>query len=106
MGAKEVLVIGGGIAGVQAALDLADQGFKVYLVEKEPSIGGRMIQLQKVFPTMDCPSCIFTPKMASVSNHPQIELMTYTEVEEIKREGKLFRVTLSCNSLQKAPLCR
>ncbi|WP_049757121.1 CoB--CoM heterodisulfide reductase iron-sulfur subunit A family protein [Ammonifex degensii] len=94
MGAKDVLVIGGGIAGVQAALDLADQGFKVYLVEKEPSIGGRMIQLQKVFPTMDCPSCIFTPKMVAVSNHPQIELLTYTEVDEVKREGKTFQVTL------------
>ncbi|MGO0122265.1 FAD-dependent oxidoreductase [Desulfothermobacter acidiphilus] len=94
MGAKDVLVIGGGIAGVQAALDLADQGIKVYLVEKGPSIGGRMIQLQKVFPTMDCPSCIFTPKMVAASNHPDITLLAYSEVSEIKREGNLFLVTL------------
>ncbi len=89
---RSVLVVGGGIAGVQAALDLADQGFHVYLVEKEPSVGGRMIQLQKVFPTLDCPSCIFTPKMVAVANHPLITLLTHAEVREVRREDKIFRV--------------
>ncbi|MBC7105718.1 MAG: CoB--CoM heterodisulfide reductase iron-sulfur subunit A family protein, partial [Firmicutes bacterium] len=89
---RRVLVVGGGIAGVQAALDLADQGFRVYLVEREPSVGGRMIQLQKVFPTLDCPSCIFTPKMVAVANHPLITLLTHAEVREVRREGKTFRV--------------
>jgi len=78
-----VLVIGGGIAGIQAALNIADSNHKVYLVEREPSIGGRMIQLDKTFPTLDCSSCILTPKMAAVGSHPNIELMTYSEVEEV-----------------------
>jgi heterodisulfide reductase subunit A len=81
--AKAGLVIGAGIAGIQAALDLADQGFKVYLVEKSPSIGGRMAQLDKTFPTMDCAACIMTPKMVDVSRHPNIELLTYSEVKEV-----------------------
>ncbi|MDI6711533.1 MAG: CoB--CoM heterodisulfide reductase iron-sulfur subunit A family protein [Bacillota bacterium] len=91
---NSVLVLGGGIAGVQTALDLAGQGFKVYLVEKEPSIGGRMIQLQKVFPTLDCPSCIFTPKMVNVANHPGIDLLTYAEVESVTRRGAGFIVNV------------
>jgi len=74
------LVIGGGIAGIQAALDIADAGFKVYLVEKEPSIGGHMAQLDKTFPTLDCSACILTPKMVDVAHHPNIELLTYSEV--------------------------
>jgi len=74
------LVIGGGIAGIQAALDIADAGFKVYLVEREPSIGGRMAQLDKTFPTLDCSACILTPKMVDVGRHPNIELLTYSEV--------------------------
>jgi heterodisulfide reductase subunit A len=78
-----VLVIGGGIAGIQAALNIGDSDHKVYLVEREPSIGGRMIQLDKTFPTLDCSSCILTPKMAAVGSHPNIELMTYSEVEEV-----------------------
>ncbi len=78
-----VLVIGGGIAGIQAALNIADSNHKVYLVEREPSIGGRMIQLDKTFPTLDCSSCILTPKMAAVGSHPNIDLMTYSEVEEV-----------------------
>ncbi len=77
------LVIGGGIAGIQAALDIADAGFKVYLVEREPSIGGRMAQLDKTFPTLDCSSCILTPKMVDVGRHPNIELMTYSEVVSV-----------------------
>ena len=87
-----VLVIGGGIAGIQAALDLADQGFRVYLVEKNPSIGGRMAQLDKTFPTMDCAACIFTPKMVDVARHPNIQLLTYSEVKEVSRAGNSFKV--------------
>ena len=71
-----VLVIGGGIAGLQASLDLADRGFKVYLVEKTPSIGGRMAQLDKTFPTMDCSICILAPKMIDVDRRQNIRLLT------------------------------
>lgn len=77
------LVIGAGIAGIQAALDIADAGFKVYLVEKSPTIGGHMAQLDKTFPTLDCSACILTPKMVDAGSHPNIELMTYSQVEEI-----------------------
>lgn len=77
------LVIGAGIAGIQAALDIADAGFKVYVVEKTPSVGGHMSQLDKTFPTLDCSACILTPKMVDVANHPNIELMTYSQVEEV-----------------------
>ncbi len=77
------LVIGGGIAGIQAALDIANAGFKVYMVEKTPSIGGKMAQLDKTFPTLDCSACILTPKMVDVDAHPNIELLTYSQVEEI-----------------------
>ena len=77
------LIIGAGIAGIQAALDIGDAGFKVYLVEKTPSVGGHMAQLDKTFPTLDCSACILTPKMVDVANHPNIELMTYSQVEEI-----------------------
>ncbi len=80
---KSVLVIGAGIAGIQASLDLGDMGYKVYLVEKEPTIGGKMAQLDKTFPTMDCAACILTPKMVDVSRHPNIELITYAEVTNI-----------------------
>jgi len=77
------LVVGGGIAGIQAALKVADSGHKVYLVEKDPSIGGHMAQLDKTFPTLDCSACILTPKMTLVGSHPYIELMTYSEVVEV-----------------------
>jgi heterodisulfide reductase subunit A len=87
-----VLVVGGGIAGIQAALNIANANHKVYLVEREPSIGGRMIQLDKTFPTLDCSSCILTPKMASVGSHPNIELMTYSEVEEVSGYIGNFKV--------------
>jgi len=80
---RGVLVIGGGIAGIQASLDLADQGFIVYLVEKNPSIGGRMAQLDKTFPTMDCSACILTPKMVDVGRHPNIKLLAYSEIKEV-----------------------
>jgi len=84
---NHVLVIGGGIAGITAALDLGDKGFKVYLVEKSPSIGGHMAQLDKTFPTLDCSICILAPKMVEVARHPNIKLLTYSEVEEVKRSA-------------------
>jgi len=87
-----VLIIGAGIAGIQAALNIADSNHKVYLVEREPSIGGRMIQLDKTFPTLDCSSCILTPKMAAVGSHPNIELMTYSELEEVSGYIGNFKV--------------
>jgi heterodisulfide reductase subunit A-like polyferredoxin len=85
-GHKAILVIGGGIAGIQASLDLANMGFKVYLVEKSPSIGGRMAQLDKTFPTNDCAMCILAPKMIEANSHPNIELLTYSEVEKVSGE--------------------
>lgn len=81
--APKTLIIGGGIAGIEAALDVADSGKEVYLVEKTPSIGGHMAQLDKTFPTLDCSSCILTPKMSDVGHHPNINLMTYSEVESV-----------------------
>jgi heterodisulfide reductase subunit A len=78
------LVVGGGVAGIQAALEIADSKHKVYLVEKEPSIGGHMIQLDKTFPTLDCSACILTPKMSLVGAHPYIELMSYSEVAGVE----------------------
>ncbi len=81
----DALVVGGGIAGMQAALDLADQGCRVALVEKEPSIGGKMIALSKVFPTLDCCSCITTPKMSAVAHHENIQLSTYSEVQSLAK---------------------
>ena len=80
---KKALVIGGGIAGIQAALDIADSGYKVILVEKTSSIGGHMAQLSETFPTLDCSQCILTPKMVAAGKHPNIELMTYSEIEEV-----------------------
>ncbi|NMB35118.1 MAG: CoB--CoM heterodisulfide reductase iron-sulfur subunit A family protein, partial [Firmicutes bacterium] len=77
------LIIGAGIAGIQAALDIANAGFKVYLVEKTPSVGGRMSQLDKTFPTLDCSACILTPKMVDVASHPNIELLSYSQVEDV-----------------------
>jgi heterodisulfide reductase subunit A len=79
----EVLIVGGGIAGIHAALTYANSGKKVYLVEKQPSIGGHMAQLDKTFPTLDCSACILTPKMSEVGKHPNIELLTWSEVEEV-----------------------
>ncbi|TKJ30802.1 MAG: hypothetical protein CEE40_03840 [Chloroflexi bacterium B3_Chlor] len=89
---EATLVIGAGIAGMQAALDIADAGFKAYLVEKEPSIGGRMAQLDETFPTLDCSSCILTPQMVSVGGHPNIELFTYSEVVEVDGSAGQFKV--------------
>lgn len=89
---SSILVIGGGIAGIQASLDLANMGFKVYLVERSPSIGGRMAQLDKTFPTNDCAMCILAPKMIEASQHPNIELLTYSEIEGLEGEVGNFRV--------------
>lgn len=90
----DALVVGGGIAGMQSALDLADQGYQVALVEKEASIGGKMIALSKVFPTLDCCSCITTPKMSAVAHHENIRLFTYCEVTalESNQDGYTARV--------------
>ncbi|MFX1369340.1 MAG: FAD-dependent oxidoreductase, partial [Promethearchaeota archaeon] len=90
--AETALVIGGGVAGMQAALDIADQGFKVVLVERTPSIGGVMAMLDKTFPTLDCSACILTPRLSEVSRHPNIELLTYSEVKGITGEAGNFRV--------------
>ena len=87
----DVLVVGGGISGLQASLDLADQGFQVAVVEKEPSIGGKMIALSKVFPTLDCSSCITTPKMAASAHHEKIRILTYTELKGIEGAPGAFR---------------
>ncbi len=80
---KRALVIGGGIAGIQTALDIADAGYEVDIVEKTPSIGGRMSQLDKTFPTLDCSACILTPKMVDASAHEKINIYTYSEVEKV-----------------------
>ncbi|NWF78291.1 MAG: CoB--CoM heterodisulfide reductase iron-sulfur subunit A family protein [Chloroflexi bacterium] len=94
MAKKSVLVIGGGIAGIQSSLDLANMGFQVYLVEKTPSIGGRMSQLDKTFPTNDCAMCILAPKMIEASRHPNIKLLTYSEVEEVAGGFGKFKVKI------------
>ncbi len=79
----DIMVVGGGIAGMQAALDIGASGHKAYLVEKDPTIGGHMLQFDKTFPTLDCAACIGTPKMVSVAQDPNIELLSYSEVEEV-----------------------
>jgi heterodisulfide reductase subunit A len=89
---RTALIVGAGIAGIQAALDIADAGFKVVLVEREPCIGGRMSQLDKTFPTLDCSSCILTPRMVDAGRHPNIELLTYSEVAWVKQEDGRFQV--------------
>jgi heterodisulfide reductase subunit A-like polyferredoxin len=83
----DALVVGSGIAGMESALKLGDMGYKVLLVEKEASVGGRMILLSKVFPTLDCASCISTPKMAASIHHPNVTALTYTEVDGISRDA-------------------
>jgi heterodisulfide reductase subunit A len=77
------LVVGGGVAGIQAALEIANAGYQVYLVEREPSLGGHMAQLDKTFPTLDCSACILTPRMFEAGNHPNITLLSWSEVEEV-----------------------
>ncbi|MGB9615962.1 MAG: FAD-dependent oxidoreductase [Desulfomonilaceae bacterium] len=90
----DTLVIGGGIAGLTSALDLADQGYQVAVVEREASIGGTMIALSKVFPTLDCASCITTPRMAAAAHHPSIDIFTYTEVDSIRPQGTSYQAVL------------
>lgn len=77
------MVVGGGIAGIQAALEIADSGKKVYLVEKEPAVGGFMATFDKTFPTLDCAACILTPKMVQVGQHENIEILSHSEVDEV-----------------------
>jgi len=94
---KKALVVGAGIAGMQAALDIADAGYPVLLVDKEPCIGGRMAQLSETFPTLDCASCILTPRTAEVGRHPNIELMTNSEVVDVDGYVGNFKVTIRQN---------
>ncbi|MDY6835906.1 MAG: FAD-dependent oxidoreductase [Chloroflexota bacterium] len=91
----DALIIGAGIAGLQTALDLAEMGFRVAIVEKQPSIGGKMIGLSKVFPTLDCASCITTPKMAACAHHPNIITLTYSELEALEQNDKGFAAKIS-----------
>ncbi len=91
---EATLVVGGGIAGIQAALELADAGYPVYLVEREPSIGGHMAQFDKTFPTLDCAACILTPRMVSVGMHPNIKMLTWSEVAKVDGFVGNFTVTI------------
>ena len=90
----KTLIIGAGIAGMNSALDLANMGYEVYLVEKSPTIGGHMAQLDKTFPTMDCSACILTPKMVDVNRNPNIHLMAYSEVEKVDGYVGNFTATI------------
>jgi heterodisulfide reductase subunit A len=90
----DAVILGGGIAGLQSALELADQGRRVAVIEKDPSVGGKMIRLSKVFPTLDCASCITTPKMSAAAHHPNITLMTMCEVVCSKQNGDGVSLTV------------
>jgi len=87
-----VLVVGGGIAGIQASLDLAESGYKVYLIEKSPAIGGRMPQLDKTFPTNDCAMCILSPKLVECGRHLNIEIITYADLLDVRGKPGKFKV--------------
>ena len=89
-----VMVVGGGVAGIQAAMDLADSGFFVYLVEKTPAIGGAMGQLDKTFPTIDCSMCILSPYLVGAGRHPNIELVTYASLESLSGESGHFKAVV------------
>lgn len=106
---SSTLVVGGGIAGIQAALKIADSGNMVYLVEREPSIGGHMAQLDKTFPTLDCSACILTPRMSQVASHPHIKLLTYSQVEEVAGYVGNFKVKVRqkarCVDIEKCTGC-
>jgi heterodisulfide reductase subunit A len=91
---RRALVIGGGVAGIQAALDIADSGYEVVLVEREPSIGGKMAGLSETFPTLDCSQCILTPRMVEAGQHPRIRLYTYSEIEGVDGFIGNFKVTI------------
>ncbi|GAI45139.1 unnamed protein product, partial [marine sediment metagenome] len=89
---SNIMVIGAGISGIEASLTLGEQGYKVILVEKSSSVGGRMAQLDKTFPTLDCSICILAPKMVEVARHPNVELLMYSEVQEVSGETGNFKV--------------
>jgi heterodisulfide reductase subunit A len=91
---RRALVIGGGVAGIQAALDIADAGHEVVMVEREPSIGGKMAGLSETFPTLDCSQCILTPRMVEVGQHPRIKLYSYSEVEKVEGFIGNFKITI------------
>ena len=91
---KRALVIGGGIAGIQTALDIADAGFEVDILEKEPTIGGKMAQIDKTFPTLDCAACILTPKMVDCAQNEKIHIYSYSEVEKVTGFVGNFTVTI------------
>lgn len=93
----DTVIIGGGIAGIQAALNIAESGKKVYLVERSPSIGGYMSHFDKTFPTLDCAACILTPKMVAVGKHPNIELLTMSEIEDVSGYIGNFKVKIRKN---------
>jgi len=95
---RSAMVVGGGVAGIQAALDLGDSGYEVFLVEKNPSIGGRMAQIDKTFPTMDCSICILAPKMAEVGRHPNVTILTDASIEKVDGYIGNFTVTLKQRS--------
>jgi len=99
------LVVGGGIAGMQASLDIAKAGFKAYLVERQPTVGGHMLQYDKTFPTLDCAACIGTPKMVSVGQEPNIELLSYSEVEDVSGFIGNFKVKVRQKSRYVADNC-
>lgn len=90
-----VMVLGAGVAGIQASLDLADMGYKVYLVESKPSIGGAMAQLDKTFPTNDCAMCLLSPKLVDTARHPNIEIITNADLENIEGSAGNFDVTIN-----------
>ena len=89
------MVLGAGVAGIQASLDLADMGYKVYLVENKPSIGGAMAQLDKTFPTNDCAMCLLSPKLVDTARHPNIEIITNTDLQKVDGSAGNFTVTLN-----------
>ena len=89
-----VTIIGSGVAGIQTALDIADSGFKVYLVEEKPNVGGVMAQLDKTFPTNDCSSCMLGPKLSELANHSNIDIFAYTDVLDLAGEPGRFELTL------------
>jgi heterodisulfide reductase subunit A len=93
----DALVIGGGIAGLQTALDLADQDYSVVIIEKDISIGGKMIRLSKVFPTLDCSSCITTPKMSSAAHHKNITIRTYCDLKFLNSDNGQVRAHVTQN---------
>ncbi|HMZ31275.1 MAG TPA: FAD-dependent oxidoreductase, partial [Methanoregulaceae archaeon] len=92
-----VVIIGGGVTGIQAALDLANHGVRVHIIEREPSLGGHMAQLDKTFPTNDCSMCILSPKMLDVCRHPDVVIHTCSEVKKIEGQKGHFLVTVRKN---------